>query len=252
MTVSRFFESHYRNLRDPFVPMKWMGRMFEDIIAGRPPSLVDLPTGAGKTDLIVIWLIALAWYGHDRKQAKPIPRRLVWVVNRRVLVQQVHDMVRELRRVLDESESDKTNELKRALRSLYGFDDWEILNIVQLRGQRLDDREWSLAPTRPQLIIGTVDQIGSRLLFQGYGQGKWSRPLHAGLLGIDAWVCIDEAHLVPAFAVTLRQIREHVLKPSAGVPTSISDLFAELPSWYHGVVGNTRPFGAKVRESVST
>lgn len=206
--------------------------MFEEIIEGRPPSLVDLPTGAGKTDLIVIWLIALAWYGLNRKQAKPIPRRLVWVVNRRVLVQQVHDMVRELRRALDESESDKTNELKRALRSLHGFDDGDVLNIVQLRGQRLDDREWSLAPTQPQLIIGTVDQIGSRLLFQGYGQGKWSRPLHAGLLGIDAWVCIDEAHLVPAFAVTLRQIREHVLKPSVSVPTSISDLFAKLPFWF--------------------
>ncbi len=206
--------------------------MFEEIIEGHPPSLIDLPTGAGKTDLIAIWLIALAWYGLNRKQATPIPRRLVWVVNRRVLVQQVDEMVRKLTRALNESEFDKTNELNRALRSLHGFDNGDVLNIVQLRGQRLDDREWSLAPTQPQLIIGTVDQIGSRLLFQGYGQGKWSRPLHAGLLGIDAWVCIDEAHLVPAFAVTVRQIREHVLKPSVRVPTSISDLFANLPSWF--------------------
>lgn len=206
--------------------------MFNEIIAGRPPSLVDLPTGAGKTDLIVIWLIALAWYGHNRKNGEPIPRRLVWVVNRRVLVQQVHDLSEKLRRTLNEQESEETKEVKCALRSLYGFDDGDVLKIVQLRGQRLDDREWSLAPTQPQLIIGTVDQIGSRLLFQGYGQGKWSRPLHAGLLGIDAWVCIDEAHLVPAFAVTLRQIREHVLKPSVRVPTSISDLFANLPSWF--------------------
>lgn len=232
MTASTFFERHYKNLRAPFSPMKWMGRMFEEIIAGRPPSLVDLPTGAGKTDLIVIWLIALAWYGHNRKNAKPIPRRLVWVVNRRVLVQQVYDLAEKLGRTLDEQLSEETKAVKCALRSLYGFDDGNDFSIVQLRGQRLDDREWSLAPTQPQLIIGTVDQIGSRLLFQGYGQGKWSRPLHAGLLGIDAWVCIDEAHLVPAFAVTLRQIREHVLKPSASVPTSIADLFAKLPSWF--------------------
>ncbi len=205
--------------------------MFEEIIAGRPPSLVDLPTGAGKTDLVVIWLIALAWYGHNRRDAEPIPRRLVWVVNRRVLVQQVHDLVKNLGERLNEQESEETKAMKCALRSLHGFDDGDVLNIVQLRGQRLDDREWSLAPTRPQLIIGTVDQIGSRLLFQGYGQGRWSRPLHAGLLGIDAWVCLDEAHLVPAFAVTLRQIREHVLKPSVHVPTSISKLFATLPFW---------------------
>lgn len=206
--------------------------MFEEIIEGRPPSLVDLPTGAGKTDLIAIWLIALAWYGLNRKEVKPVPRRLVWVVNRRVLVQQVHEMVGELGKTLNENGSGETKGLKRAIRSLHGFDDGNVLNIVQLRGQRLDDREWSLAPTQPQLIIGTVDQIGSRLLFQGYGQGKWSRPLQAALLGIDAWVCIDEAHLVPAFAVTLRQIREHVLKPSVTVPTSVSDLFVKLPSWF--------------------
>jgi superfamily II DNA or RNA helicase len=209
-----------------------MERMFDEIIAGRPPSLIDLPTGAGKTDLIAIWLIALAWYGHNWKNGKPIPRRLVWVVNRRVLVQQVYDLAAKLERTLDEQLSEETKAFKRALRSLYGFDDGNVFNIVQLRGQRLDDREWSFAPTQPQLIIGTVDQIGSRLLFQGYGQGKWSRPLHAGLLGTDAWVCIDEAHLVPAFAVTLRQIHERVLKPSASVPTSIADLFAKLPSWF--------------------
>lgn len=232
MTLSTFFDTHYRNLRYPFGPMKWMRRIFEDIVVGRPPSLVDLPTGSGKTDLIVIWLIALAWYGHNRKEAKPISRRLVWVVNRRVLVQQVHLMVEELRKAINENSSAETEELKCGLRKLHGFDDANVLNIVQLRGQRLDDREWSLAPTQAQLIIGTVDQIGSRLLFQGYGQGKWSRPLQAALLGIDSWVCIDEAHLVPAFAVTLRQIREHILKPSIDVPDSISDMFGNLPSWF--------------------
>jgi len=206
--------------------------MFEDVANGNPPSLVDLPTGAGKTDLIVIWLIALAWYGHKRSDAKPIPRRLVWVVNRRVLVQQVHEMVNELRTTLNESESETTKELKRALQSLYGFGDTSVLNIVQLRGQRLDDREWSLTPTQPQLIIGTVDQIGSRLLFQGYGQGKWSRPLQAALLGIDAWVCVDEAHLVPAFAVTLRQIRQYVLKRPVEVASTVPRLFDKLPSWF--------------------
>ncbi|HRA90229.1 MAG TPA: hypothetical protein PK992_19225, partial [Planctomycetaceae bacterium] len=97
MTSFQFFDEHYRNLRNPLTPMTWMRRMFEDVANGNPPSLVDLPTGAGKTDLIVIWLIALAWYGHKRSDAKPIPRRLVWVVNRRVLVQQVHEMVNELR-----------------------------------------------------------------------------------------------------------------------------------------------------------
>lgn len=165
MIPTQFFEELYRKLRRPFAPMKWMNRMFEMVIGGCPPSVVNLPTGAGKTDLIVIWLIALAWYSQNRNQASPIPRRILWVVNRRVLVQQVHELAENLRTILNEQESEVTKELSDALRSLNGIGNCGILRIVQLRGQRLDDREWSLFPTQPQLIVGTVDQIGSRLLF---------------------------------------------------------------------------------------
>lgn len=176
--------------------------MFARLIAGNPPSLVDLPTGAGKTDLIIIWLIALAWYAQNRESANPVPRRLVWVVNRRVLVQQVDRMAKKLIGVLDGGD-EPIAQLVSNLGLLCRQPSETVFSTVQLRGQRLDDREWSLHPTMPQLIIGTVDQIGSRLLFQGYGQGKWSRPMQAALFGVDAWVCIDEAHLVPAFAVIL-------------------------------------------------
>ena len=207
MNPADFFALNYKALRPGFTPMKWMKRMFRRLIEGDPPSLVDLLTGAGKTDLIVIWLIALAWHAKHRSTSKPVPRRLVWVVNRRVLVQQVYDVAEMLDKAL-KAPSGTTTDLDGLLRSLCKAGGDAVFNVVQLRGQRLDDREWSLDPTTPQLIIGTVDQIGSRLLFQGYGLGKWSRPMHAGLFGADAWVCVDEAHLVPAFAVTLRQVRE--------------------------------------------
>jgi hypothetical protein len=211
--------------------MKWMDRMFLRLLDGNPPSLVDLPTGAGKTDVIVIWLIALAWYAQHRDTAKPIPRRLVWVVNRRVLVQHVHTMVKDLIGSFA-APAGLTAKLASHLRSLGQQDSATAFNVVQLRGQRLDDREWTLDPAMPQLIIGTVDQIGSRLLFQGYGLGKWSRPLHAALLGVDAWVCVDEAHLVPAFVVTLRQVREMACRPtSESVPQGIRSFFGQLPFW---------------------
>ncbi|MCI0537749.1 MAG: type I-U CRISPR-associated helicase/endonuclease Cas3 [Verrucomicrobiales bacterium] len=225
-----FFEVHYRSLR-PHVPMKWMERMFARIINGKPPALVDLPTGAGKTELIVIWLLALAWFGKSGRKSPPVPRRLVWVVNRRVLVQQVYDVAERLDTAL-KAKSGPAAEFGCYLRSLCKQDSEAVFSVVQLRGQRLDDREWSLNPTVPQLIIGTVDQIGSRLLFQGYGQGKWSRPMHAGLFGVDAWACIDEAHLVPAFAVTLRQIREMACRPfDAVVPEPVAQFFGRLPFW---------------------
>jgi hypothetical protein len=45
--------------------MKWMGRLFLRLTGGWCPRLVDLPTGAGKTDLAAIWVLALSWYGLD-------------------------------------------------------------------------------------------------------------------------------------------------------------------------------------------
>lgn len=223
-----FFERHYSMLRQPHAPMEWMKRMFSELITGQVPSVVDLPTGAGKTDVSVIWLIALAWYAKNRDSAHPIPRRLVWVVNRRVLVQQVDDMAQHLESTLAALDC----EMATCLRGLCRDGTGSVFRSVQLRGQRLDDREWTLDPTIPQLIIGTVDQIGSRLLFQGYGLGRWSRPHHAGLLGVDAWVCVDEAHLVPAFVATLRQVHEIATRPVLDhVPDCVGVLFAKLPFW---------------------
>jgi CRISPR-associated endonuclease/helicase Cas3 len=73
------------------------------------------------------------------------------------------------------------------------------LAISTLRGQFADNGEWRNDPTRPAVIVGTVDMIGSRLLFAGYGRGFKSRPLHAGFLGQDVLLVHDEAHLEPAF-----------------------------------------------------
>lgn len=210
--------------------MQWMRRMFSEIIDERPPALVDLPTGSGKTDLVVIWLLALAWHGQNRGAAKPIPRRLLWVVNRRVLVQQVFRIADELKKKLEDPTCPDLNNVRAGLCDLSGNDD-EPFRVVELRGQIVADRDWAIRPATPQLIVGTVDQIGSRLLFQGYGLGKWGRPQQAGLLGVDAWVAIDEAHLVPAFVITLRQLRERCATPFESSVDPIARLFSNLPFW---------------------
>ena len=64
------------------------------------------------------------------------------------------------------------------------------------------------------MIVGTVDMVGSRLLFSGYGSGRYRRPLHAGLLAHSLFI-FDEVHLEPSFAELLRAIRDHqaALKP---------------------------------------
>jgi CRISPR-associated endonuclease/helicase Cas3 len=59
------------------------------------------------------------------------------------------------------------------------------LPISTSRGQFIDNREWLHDPSKPAIIVGTVDMIGSRLLFSGYGVSQKMRPMHAGLLGVD-------------------------------------------------------------------
>lgn len=80
------------------------------------------------------------------------------------------------------------------------------LPISTLRGKHIDNRKWLSDPTASAIIVGTVDMIGSRLLFSGYGVSQKMRPYHAGLLGTDTLIVLDEAHLVPPFEALTRMI----------------------------------------------
>ena len=234
--AKEFFARSYPILRPGKTPFPWMGELFARILQGCPPRMVDLPTGSGKTDLAVVWLIALAYYGSERSAANPVPRRLIWVVNRKVLIGQIYRLAQELQKTIRNSLDAEL--LRKGLAKLCtNTDADEPFKIVQLRGQVINDREWSFSPSCPTLIIGTVDQIGSRLLFQGYGLGKRERPLQAGLLGVDAWVCVDEAHLVPAFILTLRQLSNKITNPPEA-PFELSKLFALTP-WYYSELSAT-------------
>ncbi len=191
-------------------PFPWQWTLYQRFVAGKFPSSCNLPTGLGKTSVIHIWLIALA---HAPDQ---IPRRLVYVVNRRTVVDQSTNEAIYLRaQVLGESgpPHPAVSRLRTTLEQLASDPSGGPLAISTLRGQFADNREWSSDPARPAVIAGTVDMIGSRLLFSGYGCGFKTRPLHAGFLGQDALLVHDEAHLEPAFqkliaAIECEQHRE--------------------------------------------
>lgn len=186
-------------------PFPWQVALYHRFLENRDdniPASCNLPTGLGKTSVIACWLIALA-HGAN------VPRRLVYVVNRRTVVDQTTDEVEKYRTAIQE---------KQELSALKSFLE-EPLRISTLRGQFADNREWSADPSRPTVICGTVDMIGSRLLFSGYGVGWKSKPLHAGLLGQDALLVHDEAHLEPAFQTLIESIElEQEREPSVPWP----------------------------------
>jgi len=61
-------------------------------------------------------------------------------------------------------------------------------------------------PFRSSVLVGTVDKVGSGLLFSAYGEGAYAKPRYAGLLGNDTLVIFDECHLVPAFQALLDNV----------------------------------------------
>ncbi len=179
-------------------PFPWQERLYTEWFSlGKIPQACTLPTGLGKTSIIPIWLIALA------RSPGTMPTRLVYVVNRRTVVDQTTDEVLGIVKRLASEPGRELAELLNKLRAIPAPKGTEKqqspLAVSTLRGQSADNREWSFDPCRAAVICGTVDMIGSRLLFSGYGIGFKSKPLHAGFLGQDVLLVHDEAHLEPAF-----------------------------------------------------
>ncbi len=206
-------------------PNAWQRAAYNAFLAGTPPQYIKVPTAGGKTAILAVFLAALA--EQARTGTVTLPRRLVLVVNRRVLVDQASALAQRLSEIV---KAGTVPELSAALTSLStrGIP----LAVSTLRGAMADNGDWSLDPTTPGLILGTPDMIGSRLLFRGYGIGRSRAATHAGLLGIDTLVVHDEAHLAPAFSAVLREI-EALARPSAIAvgrpPLHVLEMTATLP-----------------------
>ncbi len=170
-------------------PFPWQMELLRRFVEREAVSAVDIPTGLGKTATMAVWLVA-------RALGASLPRRLVYVVDRRVVVDQATEVAESLRAWVEK---------ERPVANALGLGD-RPLPISTLRGQYVDNREWLEDPSSLAIVVGTVDMVGSRLLFSGYGVSSKMRPYHAGLLGADTLVVLDEAHLVPAFEDLLLQI----------------------------------------------
>ncbi len=192
------FPAFFRDIHG-YEAFPWQQRLTTQVLERDVwPKVIDLPTGTGKTAVLDTAVFVMA--------ARPAisPRRIVFVIDRRIVVDQV---CQRALRIQDRVKDGKTSVLQRVrerLRSLSGGE--EVLGVAALRGGIPIDNEWTHRPDQPWVVVTTVDQFGSRLLFRGYGVAPGMRPIHAGLAGNDCLVILDEVHLSAPFAETLAQV----------------------------------------------
>ena len=182
------------------------------------PDAIAVPTGAGKTACMDIAVFALAAQAHadpsDAGRGVTAPRRIFFVVDRRIIVDEAHERARRLAKKLDGAEGGVLKTVADRLRHLAAGGTTDAsseppLAVHSLRGGLYRSEAWARNPLQPTIVASTVDQIGSRLLFRAYGRGPGTWPVYAGLIANDSLVFLDEAHCAQPFLQTLHAVRKY-------------------------------------------
>jgi CRISPR-associated endonuclease/helicase Cas3 len=195
----RDFETFFQSLHG-VSPFPWQNRLAKRVCETGWPGVLDLPTASGKTACLDIAVFAMAV-----RQCGP--RRMFFVVDRRVVVDAAFERMRRIVKKLAEAKQGVLKTVAERLRAMAGGD--EPLTAYQMRGGIYRDDSWVRSPLQPVLIASTVDQTGSRLLFRGYGVWDKALSIHAGLVANDSLILLDEAHCSRPFAETLAAIQRY-------------------------------------------
>lgn len=156
--------------------------------------LIDIPTGLGKTAAVVIAWLWNRTAHPDEKHREQWPRRLVYCLPMRTLVEQTAD---EVTKWLDRLASEYPG--NQMIQELGAHSP-----IILMGGE--DAVEWDSYPERPSVIIGTQDMLLSRALNRGYGMSRYRWPMHFGLLNGDCLWILDETQLMGSGLWTSAQL----------------------------------------------
>jgi CRISPR-associated endonuclease/helicase Cas3 len=156
---------------------------------GEIPKLVDVPTGLGKTAMAVLgWLWRRRFA--DEETRKFTPRRLVYCLPMRVLVEQTYDNATKWLRNLD----------------VLGEPGEAKVSVHLLMGGEIDN-DWDAYPEADAILVGTQDQLLSRALNRGYAMSRYRWPMHYGLLNNDCLWVMDEVQLMGVGLATTAQLQ---------------------------------------------
>jgi CRISPR-associated endonuclease/helicase Cas3 len=205
MSAFPSFADFFRALwgKDPF---PWQTMLAERAAAGCWPDAIDLPTASGKTACLDIAAYALAAQASNPNRRNA--RRIWFVVDRRIVVDEAFERAEKIAMALENPTSPAIRSVAERLLDLRGLPRRERpLAVGRLRGGVLRDDRWARIPSQAAIITSTVDQLGSRLLFRGYGHSALAAPIFAGLAGNDSLIFLDEAHCTMPFLQTLRAVQ---------------------------------------------
>ncbi|MCY3711648.1 MAG: CRISPR-associated helicase Cas3', partial [Caldilineaceae bacterium] len=154
----------------------WQPYPYQAKLAGgeRLPVLLKIPTGAGKTEGAILGWLYRYFHHPEPGIRSAAPRRLVYCLPMRTLVEQTAERVKNWLARLDEA---------------------ACVDVVILMGGEPRE-QWHLHPERPQIIIGTQDMLLSRALNRGYGSTPFMWPIEYGLLNNDCLWVLDEVQLM--------------------------------------------------------
>lgn len=202
-------------------PFPWQERLAERVSRIGWPLALDIPTGAGKTATIDIAIFHLALEA-DRGPERRAAVRILFVVDRRLIVDDAYCRARAIAEKLADADNGILKSVADRLR-LLAEEPSTPLCVARLRGGMPKEPDWVRTPAQPTVVVSTVDQVGSRFLFRGYGISDSMRPIHAGLLGSDALLILDEAHLSQPFVQTARDT--HIYRKEPWVKQATSAAF---------------------------
>lgn len=195
------FAAFLREVHDVAGPFPWQKELCRTILAGHGwPDVVDVPTSLGKTSVLDVALFAMAAGGAER-----LPRRVFLCIDRRSVVDQAYRHASKVAQALDHARPGTvTHEVGQRLHDLTGGAGVPM-EVTRMRGGVTWEWRWLRRPDQPAIVVGTIDQLGSRMFFRGYGVGERLYPIDAALVGTDSLFLLDEAHLAEPFLATLRE-----------------------------------------------
>jgi CRISPR-associated endonuclease/helicase Cas3 len=163
-------------------------------------KLIEIPTGLGKTAAVVLaWLWNRVQPNSDARAEWP--RRLVYCLPMRALVEQTAEEVRKwitnLLTTADELGLSPTGKQSLA---------WLAKHSPTILMGGEDTGDWDIHPEQGAILIGTQDMLLSRALNRGYGMSRYRWPMHFGLLNNDALWVMDETQLMGVTVETSAQL----------------------------------------------